>query len=136
MSSAYTIGVVSFAWPWCIDCWLWTGDCSDYLFPGYLFPALFANQILICLKSAAHVSPVLSPLHLQCVGWLWTGHCSGFIVSGTVCSLDIDLFNDSSTCTLELSFSIILVQWLILWKSNRFNTFIFHLGTVYLHHFR
>ena len=56
-----------------------------YLFPGYLFPALFADQILICFMSATHVSPVLSPLHLRCVGWLWTGHGTGFIVSGTVC---------------------------------------------------
>ena len=39
-----------------------------YLFPGYLFPDLFANQILICFMSAAHVSAVLSPLHLRCVG--------------------------------------------------------------------
>ena len=79
VSSAYTIGVVLFAWPRYIGCWLWTDHCF-----GYLFPALFANQILICFMSAAHVSPVLSPLHLRCVGWLWTGHCSGFIASGTV----------------------------------------------------
>ena len=37
-------------------------------FPGCLFPALFANQIQICFMSAAHVSPVLSLLHLGCVG--------------------------------------------------------------------
>ena len=85
VSSAYTAGVVSFAWPRYIGCWLWTGHCSGYLFPGYLFPALFANQILICFMSAAHVSPVLSPLHLRCVGWLRTGHFLGFIVSATVC---------------------------------------------------
>ena len=78
VSSAYTIGVVSFAWIRYIGCW--TGHCS-----GCLFLALFANQILTCFMSAAHLSPVLSPLHLRCVGWLWTGHCSGFIVSGTVC---------------------------------------------------
>ena len=41
----------------------------------------------------------------------------------------------SSTCTLRLSCSIILFQWLLLWTSPSFNTFIFHLGTVYLHHF-
>ena len=41
----------------------------------------------------------------------------------------------SSTCTLRLSCSIILFQWLLLWTSHSFNTFIFHLGTVYLHHF-
>ena len=34
-----------------------------------------------------------------------------------------------------LSCSIIMVQWLLLWTSHRFNTFIFRLGTVYLHHF-
>ena len=45
VSSAYTIGVVSFVWPWYIRC------------------------------------------------WLWTDHFSGFIVSGTVCYLEIDLFN-------------------------------------------
>ena len=104
-SSAYTIGVVLFAWPRYIGCWPWTGRCSCYL-----FPALFANQILICFMSAAHLSPV------------FTGHCFGFIVSGT--------------CTLELFFSIILVQWLLLWTIHRFDTFIFRLGTVYLHHFR
>ena len=109
VSSTYTIGVVSFAWSQYIGCWLWTGHCSSYLFPAYLFPALFANQVLICFMSAAHVSPVLSSLHLRCVG---------------------------STCTLGLSWGIILVQWLLLWTSHRFNTFIFHLVTVYLHHFR
>ena len=85
VSSAYTIGVVSFAWPRYIGCWLWTGHFSSYLFPGYLFLALFVNQILICFISAANVSSVLSHLHLRWVGWYWTGHCSGFIVSGTVC---------------------------------------------------
>ena len=88
VSSAYTIGVVSFAWPRYIGCWLWTGHCS-----GYLFPALFANQILICFMSARHMSPVLSTLNLRCVDWLWTGYCSSFIVSSTVCWLDIDLLN-------------------------------------------
>ena len=62
VSSAYTIGVVLFAWPQYIGCWLWTDHCF-----GYLFPALFANQILICFMSVAHASPVLSPLHLLCV---------------------------------------------------------------------
>ena len=86
VSSTYTIGVVSFAWSWYIDCWLWTGHCSGYLFPGYLFPALFANQILICFMAAAYVSLlVLYHLHLRCVGGLWTGHCSGLILSGTAC---------------------------------------------------
>ena len=85
VSSACTIDVVSFAWPRYIGCWLWTGHFSSYLFPGYLFLALFVNQILICFISAANVSSVLSPLHLRWVGWYWTGHCSGFIVSGTVC---------------------------------------------------
>ena len=84
VSSAYTIGVILFAWPWYIGCWLWTGHCFGYLFSGYLFPVLFANQILICFMSAAHVSPVLSPLHLRYVCWLWTGHFYGLIVSGTV----------------------------------------------------
>ena len=46
--------------------------------------ALFADQTLICFMSVAHVSPVLSPLHLRCVGWLWTSHCFSFIVSATV----------------------------------------------------
>ena len=36
-SWAYTIGVVSFAWPQCIGCWLWTCHCSGYLFPGFCF---------------------------------------------------------------------------------------------------
>ena len=65
VSPAYTLGVVSSSWPRCIGCWLWTGHCSCYL-----FPALFANEILICFMSTAHVSPVLSPLHLRCVDWL------------------------------------------------------------------
>ena len=86
ISSTSAIGVNLFAWSQCIGCcWLWTGHCSSYLFPGYMFPTLFANQMLICFMSAAHVSLVLSPLNLQCVSWLWTGHCSGFIVSSTVC---------------------------------------------------
>ena len=38
------------------------------MFPGYLFPALFAKQILICFMAAAYVSLVLYPLHLRCVG--------------------------------------------------------------------
>ena len=42
----------------------------------------------------------------------------------------------SSTCILELSCSIILVQRCSIWTSHLFNTFIFQLGTVYLHHFR
>ena len=80
VSSAFTIGAVSFAWPWYIGCWLWTGHCSGYLFPVYLF----ANQILICFMSAVHLSPVVSFAFTVC--WLlWTGHCSGFIVSGTAC---------------------------------------------------
>ena len=62
VSSAYTIGVVSFAWPRYICCWLWTGHCFGYLFLGYLFPALFANQILIYFISPAHVSPFLHSL--------------------------------------------------------------------------
>ena len=89
----YIIGVVSFAWSRYIGCWLWTSHCSSYL-----FPALFANQVLICFMSAAHVSPVLSSLHLRCVG---------------------------STCTLGLSWGIISVQWLLIWTSHRFNTFFF-----------
>ena len=101
-----------------------------------MFPALFANQILICFILAAHVSPVLFPLHLRCVGWLWTGDCSDFFVSGTVCEIDIDLFNVISTCPLGLPCSIILVQWLHLWTTHRLNTSIFHLGSDYLHHFR
>ena len=46
--------------------WLlhWAGHYSDYL-----FPALFAYQILICFMSVAYLSPVLSPLHLRCVGY-------------------------------------------------------------------
>ena len=96
VSSAYTIGVTLFAWHWYIGCWLWTGHCFGYLFSGYLFPVLFANQILICFMSAAHVSPGFCRFHLRCVSWLSTGHCSGFIVSGTVCQLDIDLFNVAS----------------------------------------
>ena len=32
------------------------------------FPALLANQILICFMSAAHVLPVSSPVHLGYVG--------------------------------------------------------------------
>ena len=83
VSSAYTISIVSFAWPRYNGCWLWIGH-----FSGYLFPALFANQILICFMPTAHVSPVLPPLHLKCVQptqtTFWTGHYSGFIVSGTV----------------------------------------------------
>ena len=51
VSSAYTNGVVSFAWTRYIGCWLLTGHCSGYLFPGCLFPALFANQILIYFMS-------------------------------------------------------------------------------------
>ena len=51
VSSAYIIGDVSFAWPRYIGCWLLTGHCSGYLFPGCLFPALFANQILIYFMS-------------------------------------------------------------------------------------
>ena len=58
MSSAYTNGVVSFAWPRYISSWLWTDHCSDYLFHGCLFPALFSNQILIFFMSAAHVSSI------------------------------------------------------------------------------
>ena len=126
VSSESTIGIVSFACLQYIGCWLWTDQCSGYLFTGYLFPALFANQILICFMPAAHVSPILSSSHLWCVGWLWTSHCFGFIVSGNV----------RSTCTLGLSCSILLVQWLLLWTCHRLNTFIFHLGTVYLHHFK
>ena len=68
VSSAYTIGAVSLAWPQYISCWLWTGHCSVFLFPDYFFPASFANQMLICLMSAAHVSPFFSTLHLRCVG--------------------------------------------------------------------
>ena len=34
----------------------------------YLFPALLASQIPISFMSAVHVSPILSPLHLRCVG--------------------------------------------------------------------
>ena len=51
MPSAYTISVVSFEWPRYIGCWLWTGHCSGYFFCWFLFPALFANQILICFSS-------------------------------------------------------------------------------------
>ena len=58
VSSAYSIGVISFAWSRCICCGLWTGHYS-----GYLFPALFANQILICFMPVAHVSPVPPSLH-------------------------------------------------------------------------
>ena len=39
-----------------------------YLFPGCFFPTLLANQALIRFMSAAHVSPLSSPLHLWCVG--------------------------------------------------------------------
>ena len=85
VSSAYTIGVTSFAWLQYIGCWLWTGHYLGYLFPDYLFPAFFVYLILICFMPAAQVSPVLSPLHLRCIDWLWTGHCSVFIVSGAVC---------------------------------------------------
>ena len=68
-------------------CWflLWTGHGSSYLFPGYLFPALFANHILICFMSAAYVSSLSSSLHFRSVGWLWTDLCSGFILRVTVC---------------------------------------------------
>ena len=69
VSSAYTIGVVSFAWPRYIGCWLWTGHCSSYLFSGYLFPALFANQILVLF----HVSIASVPGFVSCaftVCWL------------------------------------------------------------------
>ena len=55
VSPAYTIGVILFAWHWYIGCWLWTGHCFGYLFSGYLFPVLFANQILICFMSAARI---------------------------------------------------------------------------------
>ena len=138
VSSAYAIVIVLFAWPRYIGCWLWTGHCSSYLFPGYMFPALFANQILICFMSAGHVSSVLSPLHLQYVGWLWTGHCSDFIASGTVVNLTLicSMSAAAKVHTSGFSCSIILVQWLLLWTSHRFNTFIFHLGTLYLYHFR
>ena len=44
--------------------------------------------------------------------------------------------NVNNTCTLELCCSIILVQWLLLRTSQRFNTFIFHLNIVYLHNVR
>ena len=132
VSSAYTIGVASFAWPRCISYLLSTGHWSGYLFPGYLFPALFANHSLYFYVSSPCVTCFFSFAFTVC--WLTLkGRCSGFIVSDTVCYLDIDLV--SSTCTLGLSCSIILVQWLLLWTSNRYK-FIFHLGTIYLHHFR
>ena len=53
VSSESTTGIVSFACLQYIGCWLWTDQCSGYLFTGYLFPALFANQILICFMPAA-----------------------------------------------------------------------------------
>ena len=59
VSSAYTNGVVSFAWTRYIGCWLLTGHCSGYLFPGYLLSALFGNEILICFMFAAHKKLVL-----------------------------------------------------------------------------
>ena len=72
------------------------------------------------------------------VRWLLTLNRSlfRFFLSGTVCWLDIDLLNISSTCTLGLSCSITLVQWLLTLNNSSFYTLIFHLGTVYLHHFR
>ena len=79
VSLAWTIGMILFVWSRCISCGLWTGHCSSYL-----FPALFAIQILISFMSVAHVSPVPSPLYLRCASWLWTGRCSGFILFGTV----------------------------------------------------
>ena len=52
------------------------------------------------------MSSILSPLHLRCV--------------------DIDLFNvSSSTCTLGLSGSIILFQWLLLGTGHRFDSLFF-----------
>ena len=103
VSSACTIDVVSFAWPRYIGCWLSTGHFSRYLFPGYMFLALFANQILICFLSVANVLPVLSPLHLLCVGWLWTGHCSGLLY--------LALFPNK---TLICLISAALVHWVYL----------------------
>ena len=51
--------------------WLLTWNKSLFwLFVSwYLFLALLPNQILICFLSAAHVSPVSSPLQLWFVGY-------------------------------------------------------------------
>ena len=115
---------------------LWTCHCSGYLFPVYLFSALFANQIRICFMPATRVTGFVSFAFRVC--WLmlnrWLLYC-------TYCIWHYLLTRHwfvqcSSTCTLGLSYSIILIQWLLLWTSHSFNTFIFHLGTLYLHHLR
>ena len=100
VSSAYTIGVVSFSWTRYVSCLLWTGYCSSYLFPN-----LLAHRILICFMSATPMLSILPPLHLRCVGWLWTGHCSRFIISGTVCQLDIDLCQQHSYIGVILQYN-------------------------------
>ena len=130
-SSAHTIGVVSFAWPRYIGCWLWTSHCSGYFFRGYLFlPRLLTRYwFVLCQQHMCHRFCVL------CI----YGVLADFEQVVVLLLLYLALFvnytlfviNVTSTCTLGLSCSIILVQWLLLWTSHRFNAFIFHLGTVY-----
>ena len=84
VSSAYTIGVASFAWPRYISYLLWTGHWSGYLFPGYLFPALFANHSLYFYVSSPCVTCFFSFAFTVCRLTL-KGRCFGFIVSDTVC---------------------------------------------------
>ena len=63
VSSAYTIGVASFAWPQYISYLLWTGHWS-----GYLFPALFANHSFYFYVSSPCVTCFFSFAFTVC--WL------------------------------------------------------------------
>ena len=96
-----------FAKYWCIGCWLWTCHCF-----GYFFPALFANQLLICFMSVVNVSLIPLPLHLQWSGWLWTVPFSDFVVSGSLLTRHWFVQRQQHLC-IRFSWGVTLVQWLL-----------------------
>ena len=85
---------------------------------------LFANQVLICSMSAAHVSLTLSPLHTNGV---LTADFEQVIVPVLLFLTLIGNSTLSSTFTLGLCCSIILVQWLLPLKKSMFQYVYFSL---------
>ena len=97
-----------------------------------LFPDLFAKHILICFMSAAHVSLVLSPLHL-CV-------LADFEQVIVLVLLFLALFvNWTLICSMSAALghwgylSIILVQWLLTLNKSLFQYVYFFMWVLYIY---
>ena len=110
VSSAYTIGIISFAWSQCIGCYF-----EQVIISVISFTALFANRIMIC-STSAQVVMVLSCL---CNPSALVANFEQVIVLD-ICFLqpDTDLFHvsSSSTCVIGFVSFAFTVRWL---TSNR-----------------